>query len=348
MNLPPMISAKSLGEMPGFTMEHLGARALDRAMEAAGLPHQFADLHEGYIPEYVLASFVQQVGQQLGEDNIGLLWAPVLTIKDYGKWGEYVLGAATLGSALARARNVMPLHSSGDSTQLRLAGNKAFYRYRFALRSHPAYSQIAFSALGSVLSIFRHFLGPHWRPTRLHCDMPPIMRADDAEIAFGCPIHWNKKALEICFPSHLLTAHAPAHPISVSTIEDIVRERSGGTPRDFHQVVESVLLMQLKEQDISIDRTAQALNLSVRCLQRKLEQENTTFRTLTNDVLVTRAKELLRHGGMSVKAISLELGYSSQHNFSRAFRDRVGLSPTQYLSRSVGDHPENRLRSAPL
>lgn len=45
---------------------------------------------------------------------------------------------------------------------------------------------------------------------------------------------------------------------------------------------------------------------------------------------MSEAKRLLREGTLSVSQISDRLAFSSIHNFSRAFKKRVGLSPTAY------------------
>ena len=45
---------------------------------------------------------------------------------------------------------------------------------------------------------------------------------------------------------------------------------------------------------------------------------------------MNEAKRLLREGALTVSQISDRLAFSSIHNFSRAFKKRVGLSPTAY------------------
>jgi hypothetical protein len=50
-----------------------------------------------------------------------------------------------------------------------------------------------------------------------------------------------------------------------------------------------------------------------------------------------RGKELLRARNLSVKEIAQELGYSRQHEFSRAFRNCFGVSPSEWRRRGPGD-----------
>lgn len=45
---------------------------------------------------------------------------------------------------------------------------------------------------------------------------------------------------------------------------------------------------------------------------------------------IDRAKELLLTGGSTVKQIAFETGYNSEENFIRAFKNKVGLSPSAF------------------
>ena len=325
-----MISAKALGAMPQFALENVGPKALDRALFEAGLPTMFIESREGYIPENALATFVYEIGRRLGQQNVGLLWAPALTVLDYDAWGGHVLSAPTLGAGLERARRIMPYHSSTDRTEFRLGESLVCYAYRFGLPGHRAYPDIAFSALGSMLSIFRHYLGANWRPVRIHLNLPQVSRATDVEATFGCPVVWNTNRLEICFRRDDLGTRPPRPVERLTTVEDLMRERGAGTPIVFTDIVKRVLRLQIRVDGVSLEKAAQSLDLGVRSLQRYLEAEGTSFRELSNRVVVDRAKELLRHGGISVVDIATELGYGTPNNFSRAFRQIVGISPTRF------------------
>lgn len=50
-----------------------------------------------------------------------------------------------------------------------------------------------------------------------------------------------------------------------------------------------------------------------------------------NGLKIIEAKKLLREGSYSVSQIAEILGYTTIHNFSRAFKKAAGLSPTAYI-----------------
>ena len=45
---------------------------------------------------------------------------------------------------------------------------------------------------------------------------------------------------------------------------------------------------------------------------------------------IDRAKALISEGGMNFTQISERLGFSSLHYFSRVFRQRTGMTPSEY------------------
>lgn len=65
----------------------------------------------------------------------------------------------------------------------------------------------------------------------------------------------------------------------------------------------------------------------------KIFKENTgqSLMEYYSGIKIKEAKKLLREKNYSVSEISDMLGYSSIHNFSRAFKKKTGLSPTLYI-----------------
>ncbi|RBW51633.1 hypothetical protein DS909_18780 [Phaeobacter gallaeciensis] len=329
MSKPPsMISAKSLGAMPQFATAELGRKSTESAMLAAGLPLHFLDIQEGYIPEHSLVEFIRNVSCRLGYDGLGLLWAPYLTVADYGAWGSYVLSAPDLKTALRRAEKEMKYHSNTDQVRMHIGTNLVSYSYEFGLRAHSSYADIAFSAIAAVLSIPRHFLGANWAPTRIEFDIVRPPKTIQIEETFRCPVTFGHQTLRVLFPRHLLSAPNPTRSQTMLTSrEDISRERGLGPPNSLFQSACATVLIQLSDQSVSMDRTALLLGTSVRTLQRHLNEEGVSFRMLVNDVRMQRARELLGLKGTSVTTVATVLGYSSPNNFSRAFSTRFGMSP---------------------
>jgi AraC-like DNA-binding protein len=74
---------------------------------------------------------------------------------------------------------------------------------------------------------------------------------------------------------------------------------------------------------------AHGLNMSVRTLRRRLTEEGTTFRELSDETAGMLAEDLL-HAGLSVEQVANRLGYSTASTFTVAFRSWRGQTPGQY------------------
>lgn len=104
----------------------------------------------------------------------------------------------------------------------------------------------------------------------------------------------------------------------------------GGAPKTLHDQVAEVARQHIDLNDISIETAARSLDLGVRTMQRKLEKEGIGFRQIVNEVRINRATELLAIPTKAISGIASDLGYDTANNFSRAFKNARGMSPTEY------------------
>lgn len=84
----------------------------------------------------------------------------------------------------------------------------------------------------------------------------------------------------------------------------------------------------------SLDDISEKLNMSHRTISRKLKEEKTSFRELQSRVRVRLAQQQLRSSRRPIKSICADAGFQSISAFSRAFRKRTGMSPTEYREQS--------------
>lgn len=328
-----MITARALGAMPALIARECGERGLQLAFERSDLPLRLLDSPDCFIPQLALSRFIAAGGRLLGERNIGLLFAPHLTVADYGLWGDYVLSAPTLGDSLDRAVRAIPYHASGDQLAVADDGNHARFIYRFASSGSSGYENVAYCAAGVMLSVARAYLGASWKPEWLEFDIPARRETDAVEDAFGCAVRLGGAAISVVIPRDTLGEERLAPPARPSvTFADVVRTRRGGPPTTVSECVTDLIRLQLMDGEISLDGAARSLGMGSRTLQRELERSGTSFRALANASRTERAKELLRERDATVTSVAFELGYSSPAHFARAFAKLTGLQPSKYRS----------------
>jgi AraC-like DNA-binding protein len=86
----------------------------------------------------------------------------------------------------------------------------------------------------------------------------------------------------------------------------------------------------VSDQTPRIDLVADALGISVRTLQRRLADAGASFKALLDRSRLAAAIHLLRHTDARAVDIALDLGYSEQAHFNRAFRRWMGRPPREY------------------
>jgi len=325
----PVISNLTMHGLPQLIRHELGERALAKAVVTAGVDLEAIEGESCFIPQASVLRLVETAARVAGEANFGLLMAPQMDAANYGTYGQYIYAADTLGAALGRAMQALPYHSSGDTMSLVAAGDEARFSYGFAMAGHSGYIHVANVAAGVLASACRYFQSASWSPLRVELNIPRPRNISPFEDMFQCPVIFDAPTITIVFGRDDLNARGPVRRTTpVVTIADVARDRCGEAPRDTLGVISEHIRLQVRSGAVSIDRTARAMDTSIRTLQRELNREGTEFRTLVNIVRAKRADELLRYSNVSITSIAAELGYSSPANFSRAFRNATGVNPS--------------------
>jgi AraC-like DNA-binding protein len=96
-----------------------------------------------------------------------------------------------------------------------------------------------------------------------------------------------------------------------------------------------MMLQYASERMPTLGELARILHLGVHTLERRLREQGVSFRGVAAEVRHERACTLLEQGEHSVTHIAYELGYRDPANFTRAFRQRAGLSPRAYRERAA-------------
>lgn len=99
----------------------------------------------------------------------------------------------------------------------------------------------------------------------------------------------------------------------------------------FLKRLREILDQHLTEEDFSLEDLYTALGMSERQLQRKIRAiTGQTPSELIRDARLERAKLLLQEHSGNVAEICYEVGFSNPSYFAKCFKDRYGMSPTQF------------------
>lgn len=123
----------------------------------------------------------------------------------------------------------------------------------------------------------------------------------------------------------LLEANMPA---AETAPRDVVAEAA--FLNEFKKIVEK----HIDNSDLSVDDLADKLNVSRAQLFRKIKNESgSTPNELLLSIRLEKAKQLLQDGDMNVSEIAYAVGYASPSYFSKSFKDKYGIAPSEMIEK---------------
>lgn len=97
----------------------------------------------------------------------------------------------------------------------------------------------------------------------------------------------------------------------------------------------SYIESHMTEQDLSNTLLAKHIDISEVYLRKLFAAHlNTTPKQYILDIRIRKAKQLLSDPTLSVTAIAEACGFSSLYHFCRSFKEKTGMTPTQYAVQS--------------
>ena len=80
----------------------------------------------------------------------------------------------------------------------------------------------------------------------------------------------------------------------------------------------------------SFQVVAEKLAVSPQTLSRRLQESHTSYQMIKDDVRRDAAIALLLHSHLSIKEVAFEIGFKESSSFSKAFKQWVGVAPSEY------------------
>lgn len=120
--------------------------------------------------------------------------------------------------------------------------------------------------------------------------------------------------------------------IKATTME---KETLGGKLKDFYIREAISFIEQNYQNDITIEDIANWCNLNRSYLTKLFKKyKNISLQQFLIKYRMSKACEKLKITSLSIKDIGESIGYSNQLNFSRAFKNQFGISPSEYRKNS--------------
>ena len=150
---------------------------------------------------------------------------------------------------------------------------------------------------------------------------------------FGCEVLFDQPASGFRFVESALDEVFPqANEPMLQMLLDHATEILAGLDKTqlMSQQVKNLLRLVLKQQTPSSEIIAEMLGMSSRTLQRKLDEEGTSYKDLLNELRVELALYYLQNTDLSLESIAYQLGYAEARSFYRGFKQWTGRTAGSY------------------
>lgn len=318
-----------------LVLRELEQRNLDTSPLFAGTALGRDELLRGgdiELPDFV---HILEVGDRLlGDEQLGFLLGRKMHVFAMGPVGAGMAVAPCLRDGLQLLESFTRLHASYIDIDARSTMQGLTVRILYEQETGYVERLHTETAVMLLQQYMETLIGKIVRDVRYRFAMPEPGNSRDYAEALHGHIEFNADANEVDIPQRWLDPPSPYYHAELwqqaqLSLARTLRDQSkiAGAPYTQHIMT---LLSTSETPFPDLKEVAYGLHVSARTLNRHLQAENTSFRQLKSQALVSRAKLYLRESDQSVEAIAEALGYGDTSNFRRAFRKSEGCSPMDY------------------
>ena len=317
-----------------YVVRELGADPL-AICQQTGLNLQQLDDPDSTIPASLLTQVMLLSAKATSCDHFGLAFAKHKDMRFHlGLLGEIAKSASNLGDALRKLCQLFQLHSESSLWQVQTSGAVSYMTFAQIEGHAESYKQIEQFVMTLLWRFLKVMAGQRWHPYMVHFTFAKPVDLLPYKKIYTVPLMFDADFCGIAFHSSDLTIPLPEHNPSLH--ENLYQQAEwikSHKKEDFKETVRLLIRKNLELQLVGEEYVTRFFPFEKRTMQRRLKEQNTSYRELLNEVRINMAMELLANSDISITRIADRLCFSDLANFSKAFTQYTGLSPREWCKK---------------
>ncbi|MHA6493791.1 AraC family transcriptional regulator GliR [Pseudomonas borbori] len=314
--------------------ERLGLE-VDQALRAAGL--DAADLADnsrripGETHERLLAHLLEVSADPL----FGLHCARFVQPGSWSVLGYITMNCATLGEAMSRIVPYEKLVGDMGVSRIDVAAEHVKLSWSCRHESADIRRHMVENVLASWLLYARWIADMDRSPQEVWFEhaLPAGVDVEEYTEVFGCPVRFEQACNALIVPlEYLAVPLRQADANLLRTLEDHALTLMAGLDGDesLPLRVKNALRLLLKDGLPRKERVAEKFNMTVRTLQRHLQQAGTSYQQILDELRQELAEHCLLRSELAIQDIASYLGFTEPRSFHRSFKAWTGQTPGEY------------------
>lgn len=303
----------------------------EELLEAAGTTEAALANPDGRLPWSAFSAIRQVLEKHLGP-AYGLKVAETMTDIKATVLAYLLANSKNLNDAFTTFSRYRSISAEIEHPKLSIEGDFATFGCRYGKINVLMNASFLEGALGFWLIRGRYYTGVEWNPVEVQLQ-GSTTDTSIYERVFRCQVLNRCKETKFIFDTQLLDLPIKnPDPNLLQYLTPIAEEVIKNLPgnESIKQLIQDKIFASLESGSSSIDSIAKQIHVSARTLQRRLEDQDTSFAELTDQTRHVAAIEYLKDPRISITETAFLLGFSDASTFYRAFKRWTGDTPANY------------------
>ena len=301
----------------------------ERYLEQVNLPIDvFYDVNT-LIPLHQGCAFLELAARREGEE-LAILVSQQTQVSQLAPAWPLLSQALTLHDLLQKILLFYKTWNSGAHIWLTETEGHQWLHHQYLLPQSFQTGQANYYTVSNYSNIIRLAAGASWQTHQIHLKNKENRSILELDYLSNTRIYFNQFSNAICF-SKVLLSQPLVLPNMISPSEHSADSLLSTVPvNGFKESLCQLIQHLLSRKSPCLAIAAESIGISVRTLQRRLEEHQLNYSQLVDKVRFDQAVKLLQDPTHQLIDIAFELGYTDAANFTRAFKRWTGVSPREF------------------